>query len=63
MEGRGIGHTYTKKWKNIQWGKDWNTPPKSIRVGSNIPNRVDRLAAVGNAQDPRLVRTVLEMFK
>jgi DNA (cytosine-5)-methyltransferase 1 len=41
-------------WEELQRRKDWNTPPKSIRVGYEVANRVDRIAAVGNGQDPRV---------
>lgn len=49
--------------EEIQRRKNWHTPPKSMRVGSGLANRVDRLAAIGNAQDPNVVKLAWDILQ
>ena len=54
VDGERTSRTLEVTREEIQRGKDWNTPPKSIRVGYEVANRVDRIEAIGNGQDPKL---------
>ena len=65
---KNIKNNRDKIWSKAQQClqiSDWKNLFRSngFRDGSEVADRMDRLAAVGNGQDPRLVRTILEMFK
>ena len=48
--------------EEVQRGEAWNTPPKFIRVGYEVANRVDRIASVGNGQDPRVAKLAWQIL-
>jgi len=41
----------------------WETEPRLDRVANGIPNRVDRIKALGNAQVPGVARLAYELLK
>ena len=45
---------------NITWGGRWPTEPSICRVAHGIPQRVDRLKALGNAVVPAVVQRIGE---
>lgn len=56
VERRGAQCLPSEEREEVQRRIVWNTPPKSIRVAYDVANRVDRIAAVGNGQDPAVVK-------
>lgn len=70
-QGTGFNTTIGgKNWNIIKMGqkniaihpKEWSIPPEPIRVVDGVPNQLDRLKAIGNAQVPIVAATAWDIL-
>jgi DNA (cytosine-5)-methyltransferase 1 len=66
-KGKEFSNTYRKleKWSTKPWGECnyWAIEPDVGRLANGIPNRVDRLKALGNAVVPQCAQVIGEFMK
>ncbi len=57
--GQGICREEADVLRQLSW---WSVEPDVGRLADGVPNRVDRLKAIGNAQVPAMVKKVWELL-
>jgi len=60
--GRNIAGKRSETQANNSSPGWWKSEPRVVRMANGIPNGVDRLAALGNAQVPGVVKIALEVL-
>jgi len=62
LESEGqIAIEQSSRFGDLRRGREWPVEPPLPRMAHGVPNRVDRVKALGNAVVPQLIQTIGEL--